>query len=84
MATKTKINQRHKARLERKTKSHQYPIRLSAEQYRRLKIMATDGPMSHVISKGIDAEWQYHETIQSVANALPDFDSVNEIEKWRT
>jgi len=67
----------------RRIKSHQYPIRLSLEQYSRLKKMSGNGPMSDVINRGIDVEWEFYTTVQKWTDKLPQFNSLEDLQNWR-
>lgn len=62
---------------------HKYLIRLSDEQYQRLKIIAKNKHMSDVVNHGINSEWIYYQTVQKLMKDLPKFKSVNDLQKWK-
>lgn len=64
-------------------KQHQYPLRLTDEQYERLRVMAGDGSMSAVIERGLAIEWHYQQTVRKLMKKMPTFHSLDELEAWR-
>lgn len=64
-------------------KQHQYPLRLTDEQYERLRVMAGGGSMSAVIERGLETEWQYHQSVAKLMKKMPTFHSLEELETWR-
>ncbi len=67
----------------KRTERHQYPIRLTLEQYSRLKKMAGNSPMSDVVNRGIETEWTFYTSVQKLIKELPSFKIPSDIEKWR-
>ncbi|MCI1699187.1 hypothetical protein [Liquorilactobacillus nagelii] len=62
---------------------HKYLIKLSDEQYQRLKIIAKNKHMSDVVNRGINSEWIYYQSVQKTINELPKFKSLDDVQKWR-
>lgn len=65
------------------TKHRAYLIKLSDEQYHRLKEMSGNKTMSSVINQGMKDQWIYYSSVKKLMNKLPKFETVDQIERWR-